>query len=87
MRQSCQLKQIELVFIELISLFPKIPYSVPSSSLLLCSINVHCSLQFVLSRALYASLSKLYHFQCLLNDFFLMFLFFLFFTRKKASNS
>lgn len=48
MRQSCQLKQIELVFIELISLFPKIPYSVPSSSLLLCSINVHRSLQFVL---------------------------------------
>ena len=48
MRQSCQLKQIELVFIELISLFPKIPYSVPSSSLLLCSINVHRSFQFVL---------------------------------------
>ena len=40
MRQSCQLKQIELVFIELISLFPKIPYSVPSSSLLLCSIKL-----------------------------------------------
>ena len=48
MRQSYQLKQIELVFIELISLFPKIPYSVPSSSLLLCCIIVHCSLQFVL---------------------------------------
>lgn len=46
MRQSCQLKQMEMVFIELIYLFPKIPYSVPSSSLLLCS--VHHSLQFVL---------------------------------------
>ena len=45
---SVNQKQIELVFIELISLFPKIPYSVPSSSLLLCSINVHRSLQFVL---------------------------------------
>lgn len=83
MRQSCQLKPIELVFIELISLFPKIPYSVPSSSLLLCSINVHCSLQFVLSLALYASLRILYHFQCLLNDFLLMCLFFLFSREKR----
>lgn len=48
MRQSCQLKQIKLVFIELISLFPKIPFSVSSSSLLLCSINVLRSFQFVL---------------------------------------